>query len=372
MAVAAFSEDDKHFMRVALSLSKRGLGIVWPNPSVGCVIIRGGEIVGRGWTQKGGRPHAERMALAMAGDRASGASVYVTLEPCSHHGVTPPCARGLIEAGVGRVVSALEDPDPRVAGRGHQMLRDAGIRVDVGLMDDEARRINAGFLSRITQNRPLVTLKLAATLDGRSALANGQSQWITGAQARNRGHMLRATHDAILVGADTVLADDPDLTCRIAGIEDRSPVRIILDRTGKVGTECKLVQTATQTPTWLVTSDENTDICRNRFANSKAEVIAATCDANHLDLKDVLHRLADKGVTRILIESGGRLAAGFIRAGLVDRIVHFSAPGFIGAEGLPVIGDLMLDDLVDMPRYHRADFEKTGEDFMITYEKETE
>ncbi|MFH1803502.1 MAG: bifunctional diaminohydroxyphosphoribosylaminopyrimidine deaminase/5-amino-6-(5-phosphoribosylamino)uracil reductase RibD [Pseudomonadota bacterium] len=372
MAGAAFSEDDRHFMRVALSLSKRGLGIVWPNPSVGCVIIRGGEIVGRGWTQKGGRPHAERMALTMAGNRASGATAYVTLEPCSHHGVTPPCASGLIEAGVVRVVSAQEDPDTRVSGRGHQMLRDAGIRVDIGLMGDEARRINAGFLSRITRNCPLVTLKLAATLDGRSALANGQSQWITGAQARNRGHMLRASHDAILIGADTVLADNPELTCRIAGLGDRSPVRIIMDRTGKVAAGCKLVQTAAKTPTWLVTSDENADICRNRFANSKVEVIAAACDANHLDLKDILHRLADKGLTRILIESGGRLAAGFIGAGLVDRIVHFSAPGFIGAEGLPMIGDLMLDDLANMPRYHRIRFEKTGEDFMITYEKETE
>src|SRR5580700_4659831 len=222
---------DLGHMRTALGLARRGLGNTWPNPAVGCVIVKDGRVVGRGWTQKGGRPHAETEALARAGKGAKGATAYVSLEPCSHHGKTPPCAEALIAAGVSRVVAAVEDPDPRVSGRGIARLRAAGIAVEAGLCAAEAAELNAGFFCRVAQGRPLVTLKLAASLDGRIATPTGKSRWITGPAARERAHLLRAAHDAVLIGTGTALADDPQLTCRLPGLEARSPVRIVIDRT---------------------------------------------------------------------------------------------------------------------------------------------
>src|SRR6266705_1008472 len=214
---------DEQAMRAALALARRGLGRVWPNPAVGCAIVKDGRVVGRGWTQPGGRPHAETEALARAGGAAHGATAYVTLEPCCHSGRTPPCADAL-------VVAALEDPDPRVVGGGLARLRAAGIAVEAGLCAAEAAEINAGFFQRVRLGRPLVTLKLATSLDGRIATASGESRWITGPAARERAHLLRVTHDAILVGTDTVLADNPQLTCRLPGLGHRSPVRIAIDR----------------------------------------------------------------------------------------------------------------------------------------------
>jgi diaminohydroxyphosphoribosylaminopyrimidine deaminase/5-amino-6-(5-phosphoribosylamino)uracil reductase len=373
MTTPAFSEDDRHFMRVALSLSKRGLGNVWPNPAVGCVLVSSdGTIVGRGHTQPGGRPHAERVALDMAGDLARGATAYVTLEPCSHVGKTQPCATGLIQAGVKRVVSALTDPDPRVSGRGHDMLRAAGIQVDVGLYGDEARLVNEGFLSKAERGRPFVTLKLASTLDARSATANGESQWITGPDARAEGHFLRATHDAILVGARTVIADDPSLTCRLAGRTHQSPVRVILDRTGEVSATANLVQTADRVSTWLVTADRNFAELSEKFAKTSVKVIAAGCADDHLDLHDVLRKLAEEGLTRILVESGGNLAAGLIGARVIDRIVHFVAPSLIGGDGKAMIAELGLNKLEDAPQFKRTSVREVGKDIAVTYDKITE
>ncbi|KJE34761.1 5-amino-6-(5-phosphoribosylamino)uracil reductase [Thalassospira sp. HJ] len=373
MTAPAFSEDDRHFMRVALSLSKRGLGNVWPNPAVGCVLVSSdGTIVGRGHTQPGGRPHAERVALDMAGDLARGATAYVTLEPCSHVGKTPPCATGLIEAGVLRVVSALTDPDPRVSGRGHDMLRAAGIKVDVGLYDDEARRVNEGFLSKAERLRPFVTLKLASTLDARSATKTGESQWITGPAAREAGHLLRANHDAILVGANTVIADDPSLTCRLAGRSHQSPLRVILDRAGDVPITAKLIETADTVPTWLVTAEQNFAELSEKFGKTSVKVIAAGCADAHLDLHDVMRKLADEGLSRVLVETGGNLAAGLIKAGLVDRIIHFVAPSVIGGDGKAMIADLGLEKLETAPRFKRISDQKLGQDIAVTYDKITE
>lgn len=373
MTAPAFTEDDRHFMRVALSLSKRGLGNVWPNPAVGCVLVSPeGVIVGRGHTQPGGRPHAERVALDMAGNLATGATAYVTLEPCSHFGKSPPCASGLIDAGVARVVSALEDPDDRVSGRGHQMLRDAGIRVDVGLLDDAARRINEGFLSRIERHRPFVTLKLASTLDARSATASGESQWITGSAARAQGHVLRANHDAILVGATTVLADDPTLTCRISGREQQSPVRVILDRKGDVPASAKLITTADSVPTWLVVSDAHFTELSEKFGKTSVKVISAGCADDHLDLHNVMRTLAGLGLTRVLVESGGSLAAGLLKAGLVDRVLHFIAPSMIGDDGKAMIAQLGVKQLSDMPRFERVSIHEIGEDIVVTYDNKTD
>ncbi|MHC8493711.1 bifunctional diaminohydroxyphosphoribosylaminopyrimidine deaminase/5-amino-6-(5-phosphoribosylamino)uracil reductase RibD [Thalassospira sp. SM2505] len=373
MTPPAFSEDDRHFMRVALSLSKRGLGNVWPNPSVGCVLVSpNGEIVGRGHTQSGGRPHAERVALDMAGAKARGATAYVTLEPCSHFGKSPPCATGLIEAGVARVVSALTDPDDRVSGRGHKMLEDASIKVDVGLFAEQARRINEGFLSRVEKGRPFVTLKLASTMDARSATNSGESQWITGPSAREEGHLLRATHDAILVGAKTVLADDPMLTCRLSGREHQSPVRIVLDRLGEMSTGAKLVQSASEISTWVVTSDAKFDELSEKFEKTSVKVIAARCDGDHLDLHDVMQKLGDAGLTRVLIESGGALASGLLKAGLVGRIVHFSAPSVMGGDGKAMIADLGIETLSDMPKFTRYSVRSVGKDIVLTYDYKTE
>ena len=373
MTAPAFTEDDRHFMRVALSLSKRGLGNVWPNPSVGCVLVSPqGTIVGRGHTQPGGRPHAERVALDVAGNLAKGATAYVTLEPCSHFGKSPPCAAGLIEAGVARVVCALEDPDDRVSGRGHQMLRDAGIRVDIGLFADEARRVNEGFLSRIERGRPFVTLKLASTLDARSATHSGESQWITGSAAREQGHLLRANHDAILVGANTVIADDPTLTCRIPGREGQSPVRVILDRKGDVPVSAKLIETAEVVPTWLVVSNPHFSELSEKFEKTSVKVVSAGCADGHFDLHDVLRTLAGLGLTRVLIESGGSLAAALLKVGVVDRVVHFVAPSMIGDDGKAMIAQLGVTQLSDMPRFERVSVREVGEDIVVTYDNKTD
>ncbi|OSQ42328.1 bifunctional diaminohydroxyphosphoribosylaminopyrimidine deaminase/5-amino-6-(5-phosphoribosylamino)uracil reductase RibD [Thalassospira sp. MCCC 1A01428] len=373
MAGSSFSDDDRHFMRVALSLSRRGLGNVWPNPAVGCVLVsKSGNIVGRGWTKPGGRPHAERVALDQAGTNAAGATAYVTLEPCSHFGKSPPCVLGLIEGGVSRVVSALEDPDPRVSGRGHQMLQDAGISVDTGLMAEAARNHNAGFLSRIMHDRPLITLKLAGSLDGRSSLANGKSQWITGSRARQQGHWFRANHDAIMIGADTAIADNPDLRCRIAGRQNSSPVRIVLDRQAKVSAECILAQTADETPTWVVVDLQHLAKAREVFSKTAVKVLSARCIDGHFDLHNVLHILAEQGLTRVLVESGGRLAAALLQKQVVDRVVHFQAPGIIGADGKGIVGDMHLQDLTQMYRFSRHRVENVGQDLMISYEKITD
>src|SRR5512134_1017521 len=222
-------DEDAHWMGVALTLARRGLGNTWPNPSVGCVLVRDGRVVGRGWTQPGGRPHAETEALRRAGDLARGATAYVTLEPCSHHGRTPPCCNALIAAGVARVVCAMRDPDPRVDGRGFARLREAGIEVVEGLLEAEAQALNAGFARRIREGRPFVTLKLATTLDGRIATARGESRWITGPEARREAHALRARHDAILVGSGTAVSDDPDLSCRLPGAAPVKSLRVIAD-----------------------------------------------------------------------------------------------------------------------------------------------
>jgi diaminohydroxyphosphoribosylaminopyrimidine deaminase/5-amino-6-(5-phosphoribosylamino)uracil reductase len=240
-------------MRSALALARRGLGQVWPNPAVGCVIVKDGRVVGRGWTQKGGRPHAETEALARAGAAARGATAYVSLEPCSHHGKTAPCAEALITAGIGRVVAAVEDPDPRVSGRGIARLRDAGVVVETGLCATESVELNAGFFCRVISGRPLIALKLATSLDGRIATASGESRWITGPAARERAHLLRATHDAVLVGTGTALSDDPEMTCRLPGLASRSPVRVVIDRNLRLPAMLRLFAEAGVAPSWVVT-----------------------------------------------------------------------------------------------------------------------
>jgi diaminohydroxyphosphoribosylaminopyrimidine deaminase/5-amino-6-(5-phosphoribosylamino)uracil reductase len=355
-------------MQAALALARRGLGNVWPNPAVGCVIVKDGVVVGRGWTQPGGRPHAETEALARAGTAAHGGTAYVTLEPCSHWGKTPPCADALIAAGIGRVVAAVEDPDPRVAGSGLARLRAAGIAVESGLCAGEASDINAGFFQRVRSGRPLVTLKLASTLDGRIATAAGESRWITGPAARERAHRLRAEHDAILVGTGTVLADDPELTCRLPGLLHASPVRVALDRQGRVPLDARLIANARETSTWVITGPDLCDDRQKALAESGVAVIPSElAPGGHLDLAIALRRLGERGLTRVLVEGGGQLAAALLRAGLVDRLTWFHAPLLLGGDALPAVAALGIDRLADAPRFERIAAERVGDDFMSVF-----
>lgn len=338
--MSAGSEADSRFMRMALALGARGLGQVAPNPAVGCVIVRDGVVVGRGWTQPGGRPHAEVRALAQAGAAARGATAYVTLEPCAHHGVTPPCAEALVAAGVARVVTALTDPDPRVSGRGHALLRAAGIAVREGLEATSAAEANAGFLLRVTEGRPLVTLKLAMTLDARIATAAGESRWITGPEARRRVHLLRATHDAVLVGAGTARADDPDLRVRDLGVT-RQPVRIVVDSRLGVTPDSRLGRSVQDGPVWLLHGPDASQASRHAWAGQGATLIACARDAmGRVDALDALRQLAARGLTRVLCEGGGGLAASLLGAGLVEELVVFSAGRLFGADGTAAVAGL--------------------------------
>lgn len=361
---------DVRTMRAALGLARRGLGNVWPNPAVGCVLVKDGRVVGRGWTQPGGRPHAETEALARAGNAARGATAYVTLEPCCHWGRTPPCAEALIAAGVLRVVAAVEDPDPRVAGGGLARLRAAGITAEVGLCAAEAGEVNAGFFRRVRHGRPLATLKLATTLDGRIATAAGESRWITGPPARDYAHLLRATHDAVLVGTGTVLADDPQLTCRLPGLEQRSPVRIALDRRGRIPPASRLVAEARQVRTWLVTLPGVHPARLQALRDAGVEIVETAPDVNgDIDLRALLTSFGGRGLTRLLVEGGGRLAASLLRAGLVDRLVWLHAPLLIGGDGMPAIAALGLAGLAEAPRFERISTAPAGADLVSTYRR---
>jgi len=352
---------DAGHMAHALRLAARGLGNVWPNPAVGCVIIRDGRVVGRGWTQPGGRPHAESGALRQAGPRAEGATAYVTLEPCAHHGQTPPCAEALIAARVARVVTALPDPDPRVCGKGHAMLRIAGIAVSEGVLQAEATRLNAGFLKRITQGLPFVTLKLAASLDGRTATGSGESRWITGPEARRNVHALRLAHDAVMVGSGTALADDPDLTIRDMGAV-RQPVRVILDRLLRHSPASRLGRTARDHPVWLLHGPAAPDAARTAWHATGATLIEAPEADGRLDLSAALTSLAGKGLTRILSEGGSTVAAALVQAGLVDELALFAAGRLIGSEGHPALGPLALAALAQGPRPNLREVRRTGPD----------
>ena len=340
---------DRDHMAHALRLAARGLGNVWPNPAVGCVLIRDGLVVGRGWTQPGGRPHAEVRALQQAGPAAAGATAYVTLEPCAHHGHTPPCAEALIAAGVARVVTALTDPDPRVSGKGHQMLRAAGISVTEGVLKSEAARLNAGFLKRVTLGLPFVTLKLAATLDGRIATATGESRWITGPEARRKVHALRMSHDAVMVGSGTALADDPDLTVRDLGAP-RQPVRIVMDRRLRHAADSRLGRSAAAHPVWLLHGPDAPDTARAAWLATGAALIEVPETGGKLDLRAALAALAGRGITRVLSEGGGTLAASLVTDGLVDEIALFSAGLLIGSEGQAALGAMGIGALSAAPR----------------------
>lgn len=358
---------DLAHMRAALALACRNLGTTWPNPSVGCVIVANGRVVGRAATAPGGRPHAEPMALEMAGAAARGATAYVTLEPCCHWGRTPPCTDALIAAGVARVVIATRDPDPRVDSQGIARLRGAGIVVEEGLLAGEARETLAGFATRVTLGRPLVTLKLASTLDGRIATHSGESQWITGPPARQMAHALRGRHDAVMVGVGTVLADNPDLTCRIPGFRATPVVRVVADSHLRTPLTSRLAATAAEAPVWMLIREGADPNRRQAFTGLGATLIDLPGAAAGVDLAIGLQALAEAGLTRLLVEGGGQIAAALLRANLVDCIAWFHAPAIMGGDGWPAVQAFGIQRLSAMPRFVRRRVTPLGDDMLSEF-----
>jgi len=325
MTVTAF---DRHMMAIALRMAKRGLGTAAPNPSVGAVIAdpASGELIARGWTQPGGRPHAEVESLRRAGARAMGATMYVTLEPCAHHGKTPPCADAVIAAGIARVVVGIEDPDPRTAGEGIARLRAAGIDVGAGVLAEEARLLTLGHILRVTERRPFVQVKLAVASDGSVPRGEaGKPRWVTGETARAQGHLLRAETDAILIGAATLADDDPELTCRLPGLEDRSPVRIVLSSGLDLPLGAKLWRSAAAGSIWVFCASGVDPARRAALAGSGAEVLPVSAHGGGVSLNDAMRILAERGITRLLVEGGPQVWRSFAAAGLVDEAVMFRA-----------------------------------------------
>jgi diaminohydroxyphosphoribosylaminopyrimidine deaminase/5-amino-6-(5-phosphoribosylamino)uracil reductase len=360
---------DQRFMQLALSLGRRGLGRTWPNPAVGAVVVRDGVIVGRGWTQPGGRPHAEPEALGRAGDAARGATLYVTLEPCSHFGKSPPCVDAVIAAGIARVVSAIEDPNPEVAGQGHTRLRAAGITVDIGLGAEEAARHHAGHFRRIRDKRPHVILKLAVSADDKIGAAGHKPVAITGEAAKNRVHLLRAQSDAVLVGIGTVLADDPLLTCRLPGMAARSPVRVVMDRSLRIPGTSRLVHSARQTPLWVMTSEMAEAAAAMKLGTAGAQVIRVAATGAGLDIKAVMRSLAEKGITRLMVEGGARVASSFVAADLADEIWLLRGPETIGTGGVPALDALPLAAITQSPAFKVRASETLGKDTLTIYER---
>jgi diaminohydroxyphosphoribosylaminopyrimidine deaminase/5-amino-6-(5-phosphoribosylamino)uracil reductase len=360
---------DLRFMQLALSLGRRGLGRTWPNPAVGAVVVKDGVIVGRGWTQPGGRPHAEPEALRRAGEAARGATLYVTLEPCSHFGKSPPCVDAVIASGIARVVSAIEDPNPYVAGQGHAKLRAAGISVDVGLCAAEAAHDHAGHFRLVRDRRPHVILKLAVSADDKIAAAGHKPVAITGEAARTRVHLLRAQCDAVLVGIGTVLADDPLLTCRLPGMEARSPVRVVLDRALRLPGDSKLMHSARQTPLWVMTSELADAPAIARLGAAGAQVSRVATPGALMNPSAVLLALAEEGITRLMVEGGARVAASFVAAGLVDEVWLLRGPEAIGTDGIPALDALPLSALTGSPAFKTRASESLGKDTLTVYER---
>jgi diaminohydroxyphosphoribosylaminopyrimidine deaminase/5-amino-6-(5-phosphoribosylamino)uracil reductase len=343
LVVSTTQADDERFMRLALALGRRNLGHTWPNPSVGAVIVKDGVVIARGWTQEGGRPHAEVEALRRAKKATQGATMYVSLEPCSHQGKTPPCADAIIRAGIARVVSAMEDPNPEVAGQGHERLRARGIVVEVGLGAEEAQRIHVGHIMRVTKGRPHVTVKLAISADGKAGLAGRRPAVISGEAARVRVFQIRAASDAILVGIGTILSDDPQLTCRLPGMFERSPVRVVLDEDLRVPLATSVVATVRETPTWVFASHRASTMAEEILQQKGCKVFRVGEVDGRLDLNQILKALADQGITRCLVEGGPTVASSFVAANLVDEAILVRGEKAIGDTGIGPLEGMPLE-----------------------------
>jgi diaminohydroxyphosphoribosylaminopyrimidine deaminase / 5-amino-6-(5-phosphoribosylamino)uracil reductase len=369
IAAADTATNDRRFMALALALGRRGLGRTWPNPAVGAVIVKNGEIVGRGWTQRGGRPHAEIEALRRAGEAARGATLYVTLEPCSHHGKSPPCADAVMASGIARVVSALQDPNPEVAGTGHARLRDAGIAVDVGIEAAAAARDHAGHIRRMCEGRPQVLLKLAISADGKVAGAERRRITITGDAVRNRVHLLRAQSDAIMVGTGTVFADDPVLTCRLPGMVELSPIRVVLDTGLRLPIGSRLLQTARETPLWVIGGEHAQAASEAALRAHGAKVVRVAEKNERLDLPTALKILGSRGITRLMVEGGPTVASALIADDLVDEAVLFHSDKIIGEGGLAAL-DARAQTMLDQ-HLKRISSERVGPDRQERYARDS-
>ena len=356
-------QDDQRWMCAALALARRGEGRTCPNPAVGCVIVRNGCLMGRGWTRPGGRPHAETVALNDAGGTAAGATAYVTLEPCSHHGKTPPCADALISAGISRVVVAITDPDDRVSGQGIERLKAAGIAVTTGVLGDEVASFYAAYIRHRLTGLPLVTIKLATSLDGRIALADGTSQWITSAVSRARVHLMRSRTDAIMTSAATVLADNPTLNCRLPGVEGCQPLRVVVSTGLALDPSGNLRQSLDQGPVLHLHSDDLAP------TDGIEQIRVAAAGNGKPDLSAVMRALGERGITSVMVEAGGRFAASLIREGLVQRLVWMRSAMLIGHDGLPAIADLGLEKLAEGHDFKRVALYPSGPDTVEVLER---
>ncbi len=352
---------DRRFMMAAIGLGRGALGTTWPNPAVGAILVKDRRVVGRGRTAKGGRPHAEPLALQMAGEAARDATLYVSLEPCSHHGKTPPCTDAIVAAGVGRVVAALVDPNPEVGGNGLRGIDDAGIETVSGLMQETAGGAHAGHLRRVASGRPHVVLKLAVSADDAIGREGEARVAVTGDVARRHVQALRSRFDAILVGRGTVEADDPQLTVRLAGLEDRSPVRVVLDSEGRLGPKRRVFAGAV--PTWILGATQ----MEGRVGTVRA--LAVPRGAGGVDLEAAMKRLAEQGITRLLVEGGARVARGFIEADLVDEAILFRSPQKLGSGGISALAGLPLATIEHSERFRRIERRRFGADMMSRYER---
>lgn len=369
--------DDSKYMKIALRLGQRGLGRTWPNPSVGCVIVRSDTdkkiIIGRGTTQSGGFPHAENQAINQAisvygKDSLIGSTAYVSLEPCCHYGKTPPCVNLLIESGLRRVVIGCVDPDPRVSGMGIELLKKSGVEVVSGILEQESESLNAGFFNKVRSGRPLVTLKMATTVDGKIATKTGESKWITGALAREKVHIMRSQYDAIAIGINTVLQDNPKLTCRLPGLENRSPVRVVFDSSLKIDINSDILKTASSYKTWIITSKNHDLSVINKFEEYGVEIISVALDGEgHIDLYLALAALAKRGITRLMVEGGATLSTSFLRSNLVDLLAWFRAPSLIGADGKSVFSNLGVDGIDSMHKFELLNHENIGSETLDLY-----
>lgn len=362
MAPRPAAARDRHFMGQALELARGRLGRTGPNPAVGCVIVLRGAVVGLGATAPGGRPHAEPIALRMAGRRAQGATAYVSMEPCAHFGHTPPCAQALIASGIRRVVAGCIDPYPAVRGRGIAQLRQAGLEVRVGVLEQQCRRINEGFITRVRRGRPFTVLKLALSLDGRIATARGDSRWISCPQSRALVHRWRAECDAVMIGGATVRADNPRLTCRIKG--GRDPARVIVDGALRSPPAARVFQQRSRSITLLVTTADNLRRARRRYRAARVEFLAAAGRGGRIALGEVMRQLAARGWSKVMIEGGARLAAWALEDAVVDRVAFFVAPLIIGG-GRPAVDGLRLGTVSEAIALKNLSARQVGTDWLL-------
>jgi diaminohydroxyphosphoribosylaminopyrimidine deaminase/5-amino-6-(5-phosphoribosylamino)uracil reductase len=363
-------DDDRRFMALALTLGRRGLGNAWPNPAVGAVVVKDGIVVGRGWTQPGGRPHAEVEALRRAGKAARGATLYATLEPCSHHGKTPPCVDAIKAAGISRVVSTLEDPNPKIAGQGHARLTSQGVAVMTGVCVEDARRAHAGHIRRVRDGRPHVMLKLAVSADGKAGLAGRKPAAITGEATRERVQLMRAMNDAVVTGIGTVLADDPQLNVRLPGMGQRSPVRVVLDSTLRMPAQSRLAASAARTLDWVFIDRDAKPDHEAELTAAGVEVLRVPGIKGRLDLAAVLRGLAGRGITRVMVEAGPILSAAFLAADLVDEVALFRSPNPLGPDAIDALEGMPLTALTRSPKLPLVGSEQVGADTLETFERE--